>query len=599
MKRSIFLLATLLCFVSGANAENSVIFSAMKDEMARSMNELKLQGEAGPYYISYLLTDTYGLRISADSGAITVNSDNRSRGLKIDLRVGSYAQDNTNFLNLSSAAGLLSILTSSNVRIPLDDNYDALRRQIWLATDRVYKNALETLTKKKAALQNTVQSEALPDFAKGGATSSMSHENSFAISKTQWEQYVDQAAKLFLKQQNIQKSRVDFTIQIANSYYVNSEGAAGIEPSSSARMAIIATTQAEDGMPLANYRIYTVARPEDLPEKARVESDVKSLISDLLAFKAAPIGDEYSGPVLFMNDAAGELFSQGFSNLLVARKTPLSDSPQSNAMLGRMVDNPFLNKLNMKVAANFLSMKAVPTLKNYNQKPLPGTYSMDDEGALCRDVSLVENGILKNLLASRAPVKGAEQSNGHGRGGSATPSVIQVSSSNKKSYQQLKQDLINAAKEEGLAFAYVVRGLTPASEAMNSDGDAVDSILQMQQGPPEPTQFRLTRPYSIFKLYPDGREEPVRGIEFGSISINSLKNVLETSDDETVYTFPANSASPLSGLAGTIIRLATSGISGSGSYATVITPSLLISGIDLKKSSGRYPKLPIVSYPAK
>jgi len=35
---------------------------------------------------------------------------------------------------------------------------------------------------------------------------------------------VDQIAKLFLRQQNIQKSRVELTIQIANSYYINSEG---------------------------------------------------------------------------------------------------------------------------------------------------------------------------------------------------------------------------------------------------------------------------------------------------------------------------------------------------------------------------------------
>jgi predicted Zn-dependent protease len=599
MKRAIFLTAMLLCFLSRANAENAAIFSAMKDEMTRSMKELKLEGEAGPYYISYLLTDAYGLRISADSGAITINSDNRNRSLKIDLRVGSYAQDNSNFLSLSGTAGLLSILTSSNVRLPLDDNYDVMRRQIWLATDRTYKNALETLTKKKAALQNMVQSETLPDFVKSGATSSLLNEHSLTVSKEQWQQYVDQLAKLFVKQQGIQKSRVDLTVQIANSYYVNSEGATGIEPSSSARLAIVASTQAEDGMPLANYRIYTVARPEDLPDKAKLEGDVKNLISELLATKAAPQGEEYSGPVLFVNEAAGELFSQGFSNLMAAKKTPLTDSPQNNAMLGRMMENPFLNKLNMKVAANFLSMKDAPTMKNYNQKPILGAYTMDDEGVLSSDVSLIENGILKNLLASRTPVKGAEQSNGHGRGGSVNPSVIRITSSNKKSYQQLKQNLIDAAKEEGLSYGYLVRGLTPVSEAMSGDADAVDSILQLQQGPPEPTQFRLTKPYLIFKVYPDGREEPVRGIEFGSLSINSLRNVLATSDDETIYPYSPNSSSPLSGLAGTIIRLISSGASGSGGYATVITPSLLISGIDLKKSSGRYAKLPIVSYPAK
>jgi predicted Zn-dependent protease len=599
MKHAIVLLAVLLSIASNAMAQKTVILDAMKDELTRSMQQLKLEGEAGPYYVSYLITDTYSLRITADSGAINANSENRNRTLKVDLRVGSYAQDNSNFLSLSNVAGLLNTLTSSNIRLPLDDDYDVLRRQIWQATDRAYKNALETLTKKKASLQNTVQTEALPDFVKGSAISSIAKENSFVVQRAQWDQRVDQIARLFLRQQSIQKSRVELGIQISNSYYVNSEGATGIEPSSSARLTIAATTQAEDGMPLANYRIYTAVRAEDLPEPAKVENDAKNLISELLAVRTAPLADEYSGPVLFMGEAAGELFSQGFSNLLAGTKLPLSDSPQASAMLSRTMENPFLSKLNMKVAANFLSFKAVPTMKSYNQKPLLGAYGIDDEGVPSRDVNLIENGMLKSLLSSRAPVKGVDQSNGHARGGGVSPSVIQITSANKKSYPQLKQDLINAAKEEGLAFGYIIRGLTPASDALSSDADAVESILQLQQAPPEPTQFRLAKPYSVLRVYPDGREEQVRGIEFGIISINALKNILATSDDETVYAYPVGSINPLAGLSGIIIRLASSGLPVQGSFATVITPSLLINGIDMKKSTGNYPKLPIVSYPIK
>ena len=97
---------------------------------------------------------------------------------------------------------------------------------------------------------------------------------------------------------------------------------------------------------------------------------------------------------------------------------------------------------------------------------------MDEEGIQDRDISLIENGMLKSLLSLSAPVKGAEQSSGHMRAGGVAPSVIQITSSNKKSYAQLKQDLVNAAKEEGLPFGYIVRGLTPASEAFN-DSDVV------------------------------------------------------------------------------------------------------------------------------
>jgi hypothetical protein len=349
-------------------------------------------------------------------------------------------------------------------------------------------------------------------------------------------------------------------------------------------------------MPLANFRTYTSSRPENLPEKAKLEGDIKALISEIAATRNAPVAEEYSGPILFADQAAGELFRQGFGNLLNARKSPASDSPQANAMLGRFMENPFLSKLNLKVAPNFLSMKASPSLKSYRQTALLGSYGMDEEGVPARDVSLIENGILKNLLSSRAPVKGISQSNGHGRGGSASTSVLQVTSANKKPFAQLKEELVNSAKEEGMAFGYLVRGLAPAEESLNADADIIESLLISQQSPPEPTQFKLTKPYAVFRVYPDGKEELVRGVEFGSISINSFKNIIATSDDEFVYNYPTSGLNAL-GNVSSIISLLGGSSAGAEYSATVITPSLLISGIDLKKASGNYPKLPTLSYP--
>jgi hypothetical protein len=48
MKQGVFLIAMLLTFSSSAKAQKTVIFDAMKDELGRSMQQLKLAGEAGP-----------------------------------------------------------------------------------------------------------------------------------------------------------------------------------------------------------------------------------------------------------------------------------------------------------------------------------------------------------------------------------------------------------------------------------------------------------------------------------------------------------------------------------------------------------------------
>ena len=578
MKRLILFAITLAVFPYAANAQKDVLFDAMKDELARSMKELKLENDPGPYYISYHISDEYNLQIQADSGAVVANSESRNRLFNTDIRVGDYEHDNSNFtsLNVLSNLGELIADALSSIIFPVDDDYDAVRRRIWQGTDSAYKSAVEILNRKNTALQRAAQTDRPPDFTRGKATVSIAKANDFTVSREQWEERVNRIASLLQRNGNIHKSDVNLEIRIANAYYVNSEGAQTLEPSSRAQLTIKAATTAKDGMPLENYRVYTAARPEELPGMEIVEADIQALAAGLEAARTAIVGEEYNGPVLFEGEAAGELFARGFVNFLKGTRDADSDSPQIAALLNTAA-NPFVSRLDTRVAANSLSIKAVPSLKNYGGKNLAGAYATDNEGVPAQDVSLVENGILKNLLMTRAPVKGIEASNGHNRGNGAAPGVIQVISENKKPYDQLKQNLIEAAREEGLAYGYIVRGLVPAAEI---DGAQALQMIQDLLGGNrlDPSQFRLANPYSIFRLYPDGREERVRGLEFGIVSVNALRNILAVSEQETVYNY---------------FLSATDG----AMAATVITPSLLINGISLKKSAGVHPKPPVVDFP--
>ncbi len=598
MKKAIFVACILLVYQAAASAEESILLSAMKDELLRSMDQLKLGGDEGPYYLSYLLKDVYSLRIISDSGAITTISENRGRTLKTDLRVGSYALDNSNFVSLGVSA---SLLASNNARLTVDDDYDVLRRQIWMATDRAYKSALDTIAKKKASLQNTVQTEVLPDFTKGGGYSRSISEAQFAVEKSRWIQMIDELSRLFLKQEPIQKSKVDLGIQVINSYFINSEGARSIEPSAATQLVIAAYTRADDGMPLGSYLTYTASRPEELPDEINLNSDINAMIEDLLATRVAPVAEDYSGPILFVGQAAGELFGQGLSRFLLGRKMPLSNNPEMNNMISRTLENPLLGKVDRRVASKFLSVTASPSLRNYNGKSLLGSYEIDEEGVPCSDITLIENGILKNLLMTRAPVKGFARSNGHSRGGSPAPSVIRISTANARTVEELKRDLLNAVRDENLPYGYIVKGLTPPAEAAELEGsDTISRALVQQLGPPEPTQFRLTKPYSIFRIYPDGKEELVRGIEFRSLNIRILRDIVAASDEEIIYDYPVSAADISSGsLSGLLRMLGTAGVSGQEYYATVIMPSLLLEEVEMKTTTGSYQRLPIVDYPLK
>ena len=56
-----------------------------------------------------------------------------------------------------------------------------------------------------------------------------------------------------------------------------------------------------------------------------------------------------------------------------------------------------------------------PSASEFKGKPVIGGYEVDDEGVRAQRVTIVENGILKDLLMSRRPGPDFTRSNGHAR----------------------------------------------------------------------------------------------------------------------------------------------------------------------------------------
>ena len=69
-------------------AQDSPILAAMRDELKRSMTELRLKDEPAPYYIDYEVTDVSTLRVVARLGSVLDETVAHSRTLQVDVRVG-------------------------------------------------------------------------------------------------------------------------------------------------------------------------------------------------------------------------------------------------------------------------------------------------------------------------------------------------------------------------------------------------------------------------------------------------------------------------------------------------------------------------------
>ncbi len=593
MRKGLYFCLFSLAIPTVALAQSQVLLKAMRDEMDRSMTNLKLENSPGPYFMSYLVRDISSLTITANSGALTVNNEGRSRTLRTDLRVGDYTLDNSNFMSFSGAMNPLA-----GVRpLAVDDNYDAIRRQLWLETDRIYKQALDTLAKKKAYLQNTVRTEVLPDFTKGEKLNFTAPEPAFVSSRARWASAIESISRVFLKQEKIQKSRVALEVRKITAYYVNSEGTVSVEPSLTTRLTITAASQADDGMPLRDFLVYTAANPDELPAQDAIVRDAQKMIEGLVNLRTAPLAEEYSGPVLFAGEAAAEVIVQALVPNLLARKLPLTDNPQAASVLARQ-ENPYLSKVNAKVLANLVSVRATPTARSLAGKPLLGSYTIDEEGVRAEDVLLIEKGMLRNLLVSRARVKGFEKSNGHYRGGSLAPGVIKVESDKRLPMAELKKMLIDKVKEEGLPYGYVVKSILPASEAADPDELDVRSLV-MSQMQSNPSAIELTKPATVLRVFPDGREELVRGATFGSISLSNLKELSASSDDDFVYDFQTAPGGMPGASSLLTLLLGSTGMPAMDYPATVITPAFIMQGIDIKKPTGDYRKPPVVDYPGR
>jgi hypothetical protein len=94
-------------------------------------------------------------------------------------------------------------------------------------------------------------------------------------------------------------------------------------------------------------------------------------------------------------------------------------------------------------------------------------------------------------------------------------------------------------------------------------------------------------PLLAYRVYPDGREELVRGLRFKDFSAKDLRDIDAASDHPYVLNYVNNGSSFNMADAGSNITT-----------SSVICPSLLFGSIDLARAEDEAGKLPIVPAPA-
>ncbi len=571
--------AWLLSAQSTATPEpnSDPIIRAMRDEIARSM-KLTVPNLEMPYFIQYLMDDAESFTASATLGGLTGRREDHFRNLDVAVRVGNYNFDNTNYVGSDANFGSHYDLE----RFPLDNSYPVLRRYFWLATDSAYKSAVEAISRKRAALCNLTVNDKINDFAHAQPLHHLGEIHKLSLDENAWTDRVRSLSAIFDKYPQVEISSVEFNAGDGGYYLVNSEGTEVRVPDRTAYLRARGSAQAPDGMTVRDAVVFQAMEAAGLPGEAEMRRGIESMAQNIVALAHAPVGEDYSGPILFEGSAGPQVFAEMLSTNLGLSRKPVGET---RGRASAVDTSEFEVRIGARVLPESFDVVDDHTQKQWQGKPLFGSFEVDREGVEPRPLHLIEKGILKGYLLTRQPVRGYEGSNGRARlpgsFGANTPAIsnLFVRSAETTPAAELKAKLLELINARGKPYGIIVRKMDfPSSASVNE----VRRLLAAESGDGHPVSI----PILAYRVYPDGREELIRGVRFRGFNTRSLKDIIAAGDDLTTFDFMDNLA-----------PFALMGGAGYVSNAVVIAPSILIDDLELHPVEEEQPKLPVVPPP--
>jgi predicted Zn-dependent protease len=527
--------------------------SAMQQELQRARTDLG-KVDPAPYFISYSVYDQSSVVAVGSQGSLISSIHARKRSANVIVRVGTPALDNTH------EESRVSALSSGS--LPLNDDADAIAHVLWQLTYGEYRKASQAYLNVKTT--NQVQAEEEDTSPHFSQETPQSHDelkdpapDHQIASSREFEELARHYSAYFRKYPYIYSATVVLTAQKTRFHFVSSEGSRVVTSAGLVRLAIEADTRAEDGMDLMRVETFQAESPDRFPGEAEISARMEKMASDLKALRAAPVAEPSDGPALLSGRATAVFFHEVLGHRL-----------EGHRQRGEQEGQTFTKKINQQVLPEFLSVTDDPTKRTLNGMDLGGWYEYDDEGIPAGRVDVIKDGILKNFLMSRMPIKDFATSNGHGRAQAGLMPTgrqgnLLVTSSRTTKDSDLRQKLIDEVKRQGkpygLYFEDIQGGFTLTQRAM-------------------PQAFQVL-PVLVWRVYPDGRpDELVRGVDIVGTPLAAMNRILLTGDKAEVF----------------------NGICGaeSGSVpVSAVAPAMLFSEIEVQKRAHSLNRPPILPPP--
>jgi hypothetical protein len=530
--------------LAGVPPRDSIYVAAMQEEVQRGLEGLIIDRMLPPGFISYHIVDAGTLQVSAVLGGIVRSQERRI--VKFDNRtlILKDGVSNENFLDLDN----MGSWSRYENNIPVSGSIDDVRRALWLVTDENYKNALSTYESKISALRQqslSQQERDLPDFLPATREEIVIPYKPMSFNKDRLEELARNISSVFTGFGKIIASKVNIYVYDGEVFYYNSEGTKTRHPLQIAAVLTAASAQTPTGEVIFEHSLHFAKDISDILSEADLVSgahQVARYLEDLAV--TVPVQEPYFGPVLLEGQAVAEAFSRVFfgnaDGFISVRKPVIGDEQIIRYASDWIRENSLESRMGHRIMSRYINVDAMPRLATYDGVNLLGNFMVDAEGLPSRErITLVENGVLNNLLSTRVPTRSMPESNAHARltlsnasvNTVTGPGVVKMSVDREvsRNLEELRQALINLARDEGLEYAYIVRKIFSPLASLSLEDDLIVSGQARQKND-------LSKAIQVYRVYvEEGREEPVSLAAIKDLNIRSFRRILGASHNMQVY----------------------------------------------------------------
>ena len=439
--------------------EDDRLLQAMQDELHRNLDSLALQDTRRPFLVQYTLQRGTVWRTQSTLGSPLYTMEQPVQSSSVKTLLGDYQRTSADNA-LRSGAGL-------STPAVLEADYDAVRRLLWLKTDAAYKDAILQWQAKQTQLQQMQLPEeelAIPDLMPADSVTSRAALPAFRPDLTAWSEKMKRVSRVFRQYPQIQSSFAGMEVYAGTYYTASSEGVLLQQPSQLAVASVTASARTADGLNITDRLSYYGRTPADFPSEEVMAADAAHMASQLLQTgEAGRMDENYTGPVLIEGMAAAKYLAQG---MFLSQGQGLITYRPSIRQTATALSATTEDRLQHRVMPTDLSVIAMPYLNRYEGQMLWGSYSVDADGiAPDSTLVLIENGMLRHLLAGRTPTAAVRKATGHLRysynpqniSTRVLPGVLLCRSDAGLTADSLKNMLLRAAREEGYRYGYIVR----------------------------------------------------------------------------------------------------------------------------------------------